>query len=427
MRHQPTVAASDGTEEVNVVPHKAGIAMSDTRRLIRTATPGIYRKGSRYVVVYRAGGKQRKEFARTLAEARQVRAARVADDARGEFQVRTTIRLREFLSEWIDRYQGTGKRGFRERTRGEYRRLLDEHAHRYFGERVRLVDVTPHALAQFVAWLTDEAKRGRRYSDATVRNIVIPVRAALATAQREGLIRHNPAQGLALPHRPAVLDDDEDPVKALSRDQIIALIAMTPDRYRLLVELIASTGLRISEAVGLQRKHLALDGSRAPCEDPPRDCEGARRASEDPSRSAQRAARSRACVQAAGAPGRTQRRTRAVGVPVQAEHTAAAGQPAEAGVEAADGADRRTVGRLARAAPQLRLDHARERREHRRTLARAGPPLARLHPQSVHAPARRRRSPDPRRDRARSGTTEPGGNPRPPGGANNVSTRDIRM
>ena len=262
MRHQPTVAASDSTEEVNVVPHKAGIALSDTRRLIRTATPGIYRKGSRYVVVYRAGGKQRKEFARTLAEARQVRAARVADDARGEFQVRTTIRLREFLSEWIDRYQGTGRRGFRESTREEYRRLLDAHAHRYFSERVRLVDVTPHTLAQFVAWLADEAKQGRRYSDATVRNIVIPVRAALATAQREGLIRHNPAQGLALPHRPAVLDDDEDPVKALSRDQIIALIAMTPEPYRLLVELIASTGLRISEAVGLQRKHLALDGSR---------------------------------------------------------------------------------------------------------------------------------------------------------------------
>ena len=261
MPHQPTVALSDRTADGNAVPEKLGTATSDTRKLLRTATPGIYRKGRRYVVVYRAGGKQRKEFARTLAEARQVRAARVADDARGEFQVRTTIRLREFLSEWIDRYQGTGRRGFRESTRDEYRRLLDEHAHRYFGERVRLVDVTPHTLAQFVAWLTDEGKQGRRYSDATVRNIVIPVRAAMATAQREGLIRHNPAQGLALPHRPAVLDDD-DPVKALSRDQLVALIMMMPDPYRLLGELIASTGLRISEAIALQRKHLALDGSR---------------------------------------------------------------------------------------------------------------------------------------------------------------------
>jgi integrase len=35
---------------------------------------------------------------------------------------------------------------------------------------------------------------------------------------------------------------------------------MVPERYRVSVLLIASTGLRISEAVGLQRRHLALDG-----------------------------------------------------------------------------------------------------------------------------------------------------------------------
>jgi integrase len=37
---------------------------------------------------------------------------------------------------------------------------------------------------------------------------------------------------------------------------------MVPARYSLLVELVASTGLRISEAIGLQRKHLHLDGER---------------------------------------------------------------------------------------------------------------------------------------------------------------------
>jgi integrase len=36
---------------------------------------------------------------------------------------------------------------------------------------------------------------------------------------------------------------------------------MAPAKYRLLFELIASTGLRISEAVGLQVKHLHLAGS----------------------------------------------------------------------------------------------------------------------------------------------------------------------
>ncbi len=150
------------------------------RRLVRTSTPGIYRRqradGSLggYMVIYRAAGRQRKESARTLAEARSIRSARHTDRDRGEFNPRSRLTLREFLAEWIGRYQGTGRRGFREGTRLEYRRLLNQYAHRYFGERLRLVDVTPHHMAQFVAWLADEGKQGRRLADATVANAVIP-------------------------------------------------------------------------------------------------------------------------------------------------------------------------------------------------------------------------------------------------------------
>lgn len=90
----------------------------------------------------------------------------------------------------------------------------------------------------------------------------MPVRAALSTARREGLIRHNPAADLVLPHRERVEEDDEEDVKALSRDQLRMLLAMAPKRYALLLLLIASTGLRVSEAIGLQRKHLQLDGSQ---------------------------------------------------------------------------------------------------------------------------------------------------------------------
>lgn len=234
----------------------------DARRMVKTATPGIYKRGDRYVVVYRAGGKQRKEFAATLAEARKLKAARTADAARGEFQVRSTVTLRTFLAEWIERYHGTGRRGFREGTREEYRRLLDAYAHRYFGERLRLVDLTPHHLAQYVAWLADEGKQGRRLSDSTIANAVVPVRAALSTAQREGLLRHNPATGLALPTREQVQEDEADDVKALSREQLSTLLDLVPDRHRVMVRFMAATGLRVSEVVGLQVRHLALDGSR---------------------------------------------------------------------------------------------------------------------------------------------------------------------
>ena len=65
------------------------------------------------------------------------------------------------------------------------------------------MDVTPRHLAEFVTWLAAEGKQGRRLADATVANAVVPVRAALSTAKAEGLIRHNPADGLRLPRRDA--------------------------------------------------------------------------------------------------------------------------------------------------------------------------------------------------------------------------------
>ena len=90
----------------------AGRDGRDGRRLVRTGTPGIFRRerangsAGSYVVVFLAGGRQRKESARTLAEARAIKAARAADSVRGEFQERTSLTLRAFLTDWIERYEG---------------------------------------------------------------------------------------------------------------------------------------------------------------------------------------------------------------------------------------------------------------------------------------------------------------------------------
>jgi hypothetical protein len=45
-------------------------------KLEKTRTPGIFKRGSRYVVVFYADGEQRKESARTLDEARLGRVPR---------------------------------------------------------------------------------------------------------------------------------------------------------------------------------------------------------------------------------------------------------------------------------------------------------------------------------------------------------------
>jgi integrase len=47
----------------------------------------------------------------------------------------------------------------------------------------------------------------------------------------------------------------------MSRDELATLLALIPDRHRLMFRLLAATGLRISEAIALQWRHLELDGS----------------------------------------------------------------------------------------------------------------------------------------------------------------------
>jgi Phage integrase SAM-like domain len=153
----------------------------------KTRHAGIYKRGGRYVFSYRLNGAQKWESARTLDEARKLKAAKTADLARGEFSELSTLTLHDYAREWIDRYQGTGRRGFREETRGEYRALMKKYALTYFDEGTRLTDVTPRTVADFVGWLVRQPNRsGGTLTDSSVRNALKPLSACLATARREG-------------------------------------------------------------------------------------------------------------------------------------------------------------------------------------------------------------------------------------------------
>lgn len=261
-------------------------------KMQKTKTPGIFKRGSRYVVVYRdADGKQRKESARTLDDARLLKSQRTSQVASGEFHRDTKVRLHAFAREWVKRYQGRGRRGFRENTRDEYTRTLEQYTLRYFNDRTVLAGIQPTHVAGFIGWLCDPEKQGKRaaedrqkvkaaklgvpvssvpkepavpvaLSDSTVRNIIAPLSACLATARSEGLIRSNPAREIDLPHRPTAEESEDEEVRAMTRDQLAVLLALIPADHRLFFRLLAATGLRISEAVALQWRHVQLDGDR---------------------------------------------------------------------------------------------------------------------------------------------------------------------
>lgn len=212
--------------------------------------PGIFRRGGRYVATYRdAQGKSRKRFAKTLAEARQVRAALLADVARGEHRDLSRTTFASYAAEWVLNFDGRTGRGIRAATRADYIRAIELHALPYFGRR-RLAEVELRDVKTFVRQIAE----GR--SPGTVRNLVAPVRALFATALEEGLIRVNPCTGLRLP---AGRDDRDEKIKALSEGELADLIAETPSgQPRLLVWFLADTGLRVGEAIGLRWEHVGL-------------------------------------------------------------------------------------------------------------------------------------------------------------------------
>jgi integrase len=267
--------------------------------LIKTKTPGVYKRGGRYAVLYRGpDGKQRQESAPTYDAARLLKSKRVADAREGVDNPTSRLVFSVYALDWIDRYPGRGRRGFREQTRKDYRRDLEHYAIPFLEGQLHrtLVQIAPRDIARFIGWLCDAEAQGERaarirraeliqagrYSDAeavsprpvtladaTVRRILASVRSCLASAMHEGVIRSNPTAGAALPARDAQRaaesgEDDEPDRRALSRRELASLLGIAPERHRPLLRLLAATGLRISEALALRWQDLALDGSQ-PC------------------------------------------------------------------------------------------------------------------------------------------------------------------
>jgi integrase len=250
-------------------------------KLERTTTAGIFRRHRKaceragrcdcsYMVIWRdAHGVQHTETYRTLAEAREAKRGHEADVARGEFAALARVTLHDYAREWIERYQGTGRRGFREETRHEYRGMLEKYALKYFSPRVRLGEISPRMIAEFIAWLCQRPnRRGGTLSDKSVRNAFGPLAACLATARREGLIRTNPASEAALPHRPEVEEDDE---RARPFPRIVdedggvletleLVVALVHPEHRPMFELLAATGVRRSELLAFEGRHLDASG-----------------------------------------------------------------------------------------------------------------------------------------------------------------------
>ena len=172
--------------------------------------------------------------------------------------------LHSYALEWVDRHAGLGHDTVREPTRREYRRLLITFALRYFQPEVRLRELDRLALQGFVSWLAAYRGSRGRLSDRSIANVVGPLRLCLESAAREGLIENEVSQGLVLPRRRGGRGWHFEQGRFLTREQLRRLLAEIPEEWRPFFDVLASTGLRLSEAIALRWCDLRAGGAGPP-------------------------------------------------------------------------------------------------------------------------------------------------------------------
>jgi integrase len=160
------------------------------------------------------------------------------------------------VGEWIERWLVTIAPKIRASTLRDYRNGLGRVKDRL--GRVRLQSLRPLDVEELYASLLVEGHRyGGGLAAKTVRNVHIALRRCLADAERFGLVQRNVAALVKppTPQRPELSTWDAAEMRTF-------LAAMQGDRNEAAYRLIATTGMRRGEALGLRWSDVDLGSGR---------------------------------------------------------------------------------------------------------------------------------------------------------------------
>lgn len=229
-----------------------------------TKTPGIHRAHREkcklawnakrcecpYVVRWRDGDDSRKRTFRSFELAREFKSKIGSGE---EPRQQTTATVASYYAGWIDTYTGRTTRGLDPGTRNDYRGVFDRYIIPELGKR-KLRELGSSDIGKwFVALERDGV------SPAMIGKAKRTLGAMLADAKQESAIARNPVVGVRyIPSDEAKARHPIRKRRPLTGEDVVAVLAAMDEEWRLFFTVLATTGVRISEALGLTWKNIHL-------------------------------------------------------------------------------------------------------------------------------------------------------------------------
>lgn len=214
-----------------------------------------------FVVDVPGGGKRRQIRRRGFATRREAQSTLnevLADLQRSMFVERASVTVREYLTEWMDGLEATG-RGVA--AASSYKHNLRLHVLPNIGD-ARLQDLSAIDLDRLYKKLLTEGRRNGKggLSNRSVRYVHIILAASLSDAVSKGLLARNPAFAASPPSEKSA----RPPEMAWWRpSELRAFLEFVGDHELApLFRLAGATGMRRGELVGLRWTDVDLDAGR---------------------------------------------------------------------------------------------------------------------------------------------------------------------
>ena len=234
-----------------------GVFLPVYRKLVRTKTPGIYRRHGNeckqdgrcrcpYVVRWKSrDGRSLKQMFPSLELAREF----MGDMSSGRItrRPRSSEKIADHFPVWLEHYRGRTKRGLEESTRREYQISFDRHIKGLGIGGIRMRDM---AAPDIKNWFTALEHQG--CSPNTIRKARAALAAMLADAVDDGAIAANPAAGVR--YVPTAKMQRQHPPRKhrdLTAADVTKILHAMDERWQAFFMLLTKSGVRIGELLGL--------------------------------------------------------------------------------------------------------------------------------------------------------------------------------